>query len=140
MVNFSITIVLILLFFALFQFQPATLDEGGVQNDAPKPLFSRVLMDTASLLRKSHKSSWDKIKTVIRDLQMQFSPPNLEAGGGGVGVGEGVKGSLKEAVEKSIDKSKETFEESAKSAGKAVETVVHKETTHDSEHESKAEL
>ncbi|WVZ23846.1 hypothetical protein V8G54_002390 [Vigna mungo] len=141
MVNFSITILLFLLFCVLFQFQPATLDEVGVQNDAQKPLFSKVLMDTVSLLRKSHKSSWDKIKTVIKDLQMQFSPPSLE-----VGVGEDPKETLKEAVKKSIEKSKETFEESAKSTGKAVETAVrkttteNKKTTHDSEQESKAEL
>ncbi|XP_047155026.1 uncharacterized protein LOC124826281 [Vigna umbellata] len=147
MVNFSITILLFLLFCALFQFQPATLDEVGVQSDAQKPLFSKVLMDTVSLLRKSHKSSWDKIKTVIKDLQMQFSPPSLDfrSGGGRVGV-EDPKETLKEAFKKSIDKSKETFEESAKSTGKAVETAVrkttteHKKTTHDSENESKAEL
>ncbi|CAJ1937977.1 unnamed protein product [Sphenostylis stenocarpa] len=136
MVNFSITIV----FFALFilQFQPATLDEGGGQNDAQnhpeKPLFSKVLMDTVSLLRKSHKSSWEKMKTVIHDLQMQFSPPNLE---GGREVGEENKGTFKD-----------TFEESAETAAKAaiaVERAIHKTaekkmTTDDSENESKAEL
>jgi len=79
MVNFSLTILFFLLFCALFQFQPATLDDGAAQNDdAQKPLLSKVFMETISLLRKSHKSSWDKIKTVINDLQMQFSPPNLE--------------------------------------------------------------
>lgn len=66
----------------ILQFQPAALDEGGQnvdQNNYPeKPLLSRILMDTISLLRKSHKSSWEKIKTVIHDMQMQFSPPNLE--------------------------------------------------------------
>lgn len=75
--------LLFLLFCVLIvlQFQLATLDEGGqnVAQDHPeKPLFSKILMDTVSLLRKSHKSSWEKFKTVIHDLQMQFSPPNLE--------------------------------------------------------------
>jgi len=76
------------LFFLLFsiltilQFQHVTpADEGGqnVAQDSPeKPRLYKLLIDTVSLLRKSHESSWEKIKTVIHDLQMQFSPPNLE--------------------------------------------------------------
>jgi len=75
-------------FFLLFsilvilQFQHVTpADEGGqnVAKDSPeKPRLSKLLIDTVSLLRKSHESSWEKIKNVIHDLQMQFSPPNLE--------------------------------------------------------------
>lgn len=74
-------------FFVLFsiltilQFQQVTPNEGGqnVAQDHPeKPGLSKLLMDTVSLLRKSKESSWEKIKTVIHDLQMQFSPPNLE--------------------------------------------------------------
>jgi hypothetical protein len=67
--------------FIILQFQHVISDEGGqnVAQDYPeKPLFSKILLDTVSLLRKSHESSWEKIKTVIHDLQMQFSPPSLE--------------------------------------------------------------
>ncbi|KAL2342987.1 hypothetical protein Fmac_004272 [Flemingia macrophylla] len=146
MVKFSKTPFLFLLFCLpfIFQFQPATLidDDQANQNVATeKPLLSKLLMDTVSLLRKSHKSSWDKFKSVIHDLQIQFSPPNLDFRGGG---SDGAKGSLKEAVGKSFDKSKEKVEESAETAAKVVEEAFHKTTqkveTTDSEHESKAEL
>ncbi|KAJ1398606.1 hypothetical protein SESBI_30929 [Sesbania bispinosa] len=131
----------------ILQFQPATLDEGGqnvAQNHPEKPLLSKILMDTVSLLRKSHKSSWEKIKTVIHDLQMQFSPPNLE-GVGEAGRGDGIKETMKEAVGKSFDESKESVEESAKSAAKVVGEAIHKKAekmkqSTDSEKESKAEL
>ncbi|XP_057421180.1 uncharacterized protein LOC130715144 [Lotus japonicus] len=139
------------LFFLLFciliilQFQLATLDEGGQnvaqdQDHPEKPLLSKVLLDTISLLRKSHKSSWEKIKTVIHDLQMQFSPPNLDFRGGGE-----TEHDVKEAVGKSFDRSKETVEETAKSAANVVGEAIHKTTEKvkegtDSEKESKAEL
>ncbi|KAG4391442.1 hypothetical protein JHK82_013334 [Glycine max] len=148
--KFSRTILFFLLFCVLIilQFQRATPDhEKGGQNVAQghpeKPLLSKMLMDTVSLLRKSHQSSWEKIKTVIHDLQMQFSPPNLE--GTGWVEYDGSKGTFKEAVEKIFGKSKETVEESAEGAAKVVEEAIHKttekvkESSH-SEHESKAEL
>ncbi|KAK7358910.1 hypothetical protein VNO77_00851 [Canavalia gladiata] len=142
------------LFFLIFcvllilQFQRATLDEGGqnvAQNHPEKPLLSKILMDTLSLLRKSQESSWEKIKTVIHDLQMQFSPPNLEGAGEGGEGSHGVKGTLKDAVGNSFDKGKETVEESAKSAAKVVGGAIHKTTekvkeTTDSDKESEAEL
>ncbi|RZB96879.1 hypothetical protein D0Y65_020535, partial [Glycine soja] len=80
---------------------------------------------------KSHQSSWEKIKIVIHDLQMQFSPPNLDfRGTGWVGDREydGVKRTFREAVEKNFGKSKETVEESAETAAKVVEEAIHKTT------------
>ncbi|CAL5214499.1 unnamed protein product [Lathyrus oleraceus] len=117
-------------FFVLFsiltilQFQQVTPNEGGqnVAQDHPeKPGLSKLLMDTVSLLRKSKESSWEKIKTVIHDLQMQFSPPNLDFRGVG-------KGGVKEAVEKSFDKSIESVEETARSAAEFVGEAIHKRT------------
>lgn len=108
--------------------------------DSPeKPRLSKLLTDTVSLLKKSHESSWEKIKTVIHDLQMQFSPPNLDFRG--KGEHEGVK----EAVEKSFDKSKESVEGTAKSAAEFVGETIHKtkekvKDTTDSDKDSKAEL
>ncbi|KAK7318533.1 hypothetical protein RJT34_03236 [Clitoria ternatea] len=120
-------------FFLLFcilltlQFQPATLDEGVTQNDPEKPVPHGILTDTIALLRKSHKSSWEKIKTVIRDLQMQFSPPNLDFRGKEEELGSGgVKQTLKDAVGKSFDQSKETVEGSAESAAKALGEAIQK--------------
>ncbi|KAK7247496.1 hypothetical protein RIF29_42379 [Crotalaria pallida] len=148
--KFSRTTLLFLLFCFVFvlQFQPATLDVGG-QNVAPnypeKPLLSKILIDTISLLKKSHQSSWEKVKTVIHDLQMQFSPPNLDFRGGGEGGYDDVKGKMKMAAEKSFDRSKETVEESAKSAAKVIGKAIHKTTdkvkeSTNSNKESKAEL
>ncbi|KAK7399465.1 hypothetical protein VNO78_10648 [Psophocarpus tetragonolobus] len=147
----SRTILFFLLFCVLFilQFQLATLDEeldpNVAQNHPEKPLLSKIFLDTVSLLRKSHTSSWEKIKTVIHDLQMQFSPPNLDfRGTREVGEESGV---TKEAIEKVFGKSKDTVEESAESAAKVVGEAIHKttqkvrdETATDSDHHSKAEL
>ncbi|XP_045820897.1 uncharacterized protein LOC123913989 [Trifolium pratense] len=138
------------LFFLLFsillilQFQHVTSDEGGqnVAQDYPgKPLFSKILMDTVSLLRKSHESSWEKIKTVIHDLQMQFSPPTLDFRGAGNAEHDG----MKEAVGKSFDKSKESVKETAKTAAELVGDAIHKTTekvkdSSETDKESKAEL
>ncbi|XP_004504014.1 uncharacterized protein [Cicer arietinum] len=138
----SRTTIIFLLFCILIivQFQCAITDEGGqnVAQDYPeKPLFSKILLDTVSLLRKSHKSSWEKIKTVIHDLQMQYSPPNLDFRGVEKGENEGVK----EAVGKSFDKSKESVEGTARSAAEFVGEAIHnvKDST-ETEKESEAEL
>ncbi|XP_019463568.1 PREDICTED: uncharacterized protein LOC109362312 isoform X2 [Lupinus angustifolius] len=146
--KFCRTNLLFLLFCIVFilQFHPATLDEGSQnfeQNHPEKPRFPKILMDTISLLKKSQESSWDKLKTVIHDLQMQFSPPNLE--GGREGGSDGTKGKMKEAVEKSFERSKETVEGSAKLAAKVVGEAFHKTTetmkeSADSDRESKEEL
>ncbi|MED6148729.1 hypothetical protein PIB30_055590 [Stylosanthes scabra] len=151
MVRFNTTFLLFFLLFSvslLLQFHPTAPDEGGQhvnQNNYPeKPLLSRILMDTISVLRKSQESSWEKFKTVIHDLQMQFSPPNLDFRGGDDGGPRNVKGKMIDAAEKSFGTSKETVEETARSAGKAVGEAIHKTTekvTHtDSHKESQAEL
>ncbi|KAI4345170.1 hypothetical protein L6164_012320 [Bauhinia variegata] len=129
---------------------PSTAGEGGqnvAQNQPEKPFLSKILLDTVSLLKNSHKNSWEKIKTVVHDLQMQFSPPNLDfrsankAEPGHGGGDDGVKEKVTEAAGKSFDKSKEAVEDSAKSAAKVVEEVVQKTATHGSEKdESKTEL
>ncbi|CAI8619036.1 unnamed protein product [Vicia faba] len=120
----SRTILFFLLFSILIilQFQQVTPNEGGqnvAQDDYPeKPFLFKLLVDTVSLLRKSQESSWEKIKTVIHDLQMQFSPPNLDFRGVG-------NGGVKEAVGKSFDISKESVEETAKSAAEFFGEAIH---------------
>ncbi|GAU19709.1 hypothetical protein TSUD_78340 [Trifolium subterraneum] len=98
-------------------------------------------MDTVSLLRKSHESSWEKIKTVIHDLQMQFSPPSLDFRG----MGNVDQDGMKEAVGKSFDKSKVSVEGTAKSAAELVGDAIHKTTekvkdSTETDKESEAEL
>ncbi|XP_050208176.1 uncharacterized protein LOC126657515 [Mercurialis annua] len=100
--------------------------EGGqhVAEDLEgKPPLIKMAMDTLTTLRKSHKNSWDKIKAVIHDYQLQFFPPNLDfRGEGGDISGEG----MKEAAGKTFEVGKTTAEESAKSAAKVVGEAVHK--------------
>ncbi|XP_050129464.1 uncharacterized protein LOC126606040 [Malus sylvestris] len=92
-----------------------------------------MLYDTISVLQKSHQNAWDKVKTIINDMQLQFSPPNLDFRGGdeanargSEGDDQGMGGKVKEAAQKSFETSKHTVEESAKSAGEAVGGTVHK--------------
>ncbi|KAM1161106.1 hypothetical protein ACFX13_000278 [Malus domestica] len=92
-----------------------------------------MLYDTISVLQKSHQNAWDKVKTIINDMQLQFSPPNLDFRGrdkanakGSEGDDQGMREKVKEAAQKSFKTSKQTVEESAISAGEAVRETVHK--------------
>lgn len=78
-------------------------------------------------------SSFDKVRSFMRQMQIHLFPPNLDfrrkevqttgnGGGGDLGSGE----RMKEAVEKSIKKSKEAVEESAKSAAQVAREAAHK--------------
>ncbi|KAK3211818.1 hypothetical protein Dsin_016524 [Dipteronia sinensis] len=104
--------------------------DGGqhrAQYNEEKPPFSKILADTISLLKKSHQSSWEKVKAVLHGMRLQFFPPNLDfRGGEEVNGGE----SMKEAAKKSIRMSKTSVEKSAKSAaemvGEAVENTAEK--------------
>ena len=138
--NIKLNIFILFSIFFILQFQCVISDEGGqnVAQDGPeKPLLHKIFMDTVSLLKKSRESSMEKIKTVIHDLQMQFSPPNLDFRGMGKTEHDG----MKEAVGKSFEKSKESVEESAKSAAEFVGEAIHKKTNKEKEDkESEAEL
>ncbi|KAM1068249.1 hypothetical protein ACFX1Q_000202 [Malus domestica] len=90
-----------------------------------------MLYDTISVLQKSHQNAWDKVKTIINDMQLQFSPPNLEGrdkanAKGSEGDDQGMREKVKEAAQKSFKTSKQTVDESAISAGEAVRETVHK--------------
>ncbi|XP_028755071.1 uncharacterized protein LOC114720924 [Neltuma alba] len=121
-------VLLFLLFFivVVLQFQIAVQQGGAghpvVQDEQGYPLLHKYVLDTVSLLKKSHKSSWEKVKSVIHDLQMKFSPPNLDFRGAKEAQSDG----MKEAAEKSFHKSKETVKESAKSAAEMIGDAVHK--------------
>ncbi|XWS33242.1 hypothetical protein CRYUN_Cryun22dG0064600 [Craigia yunnanensis] len=102
--------------------------EGGQHNEE-KPSFFQVASSTISLLKKSHKSSWEKIKTIIHDFQLQFTPPNLDFRGTGTAKARGSDSAgekMKEAVKKSIGTSKLTVEKTAKSAAEAVHKTAEK--------------
>ncbi|XVF15054.1 hypothetical protein REPUB_Repub09cG0116400 [Reevesia pubescens] len=95
--------------------------ETGQYNEE-KPSFFQVVSSTISVLKKSHKSSWEKIKTIIHDFQLQFTPPNLDFRGTGTAKARGSDGVLK----KSIGTSKVIVEETAKSAAGIAGEAVHK--------------
>lgn len=48
-------------------------------NKAPeRPSFGNFIQETVAILKKSHPTTWDKIKSLIHQMQLQFFPPNLE--------------------------------------------------------------
>ncbi|ONI01979.1 hypothetical protein PRUPE_6G170400 [Prunus persica] len=141
--KFSRRTALFLFWFIIVSLQiPSTIGEGQQQvekNEQEQTTFGKtmqdtvnVLYDTISVLQKSHQNAWDKVKTIISEMQLQFSPPNLdfrgadEADGKGSTGGVGMGAKLKEAAHKSFETGKHTVEESAKSAGAAVGETMHK--------------
>ncbi|XVE86657.1 hypothetical protein DITRI_Ditri18aG0052100 [Diplodiscus trichospermus] len=123
--------ILFLLRFIILSHQILSVVSERGQYNEEKPSFFQVASSTISLLKKSHKTGWEKIKTVIHEFQLQFTPPTLDFRGTGTakargsdrnGVGENVK----EAAEKSIGTSKVTVEEAAKSAAEAVHEAADK--------------
>ncbi|KAL5818523.1 hypothetical protein ACOSQ4_022365 [Xanthoceras sorbifolium] len=125
--TFGRTQTLFLVLFIVFSQQISSAVGDGGQHRAEyneeKPPFSKILTDTISVLKNSHKSSWDKVKAIIHGMQLQFFPPNLDFRGGEEANGDE---KLKEAAKKSIGMSKTTVEESAKSAAEMVTGAVEK--------------
>ncbi|CAN0923007.1 hypothetical protein LINGRAHAP2_LOCUS33353 [Linum grandiflorum] len=98
---------------------PCNGDDSSLQQKAS---LAKMATDTVSVLKDSYRSSWDKVKTIIRDMQLQFSPPNLDfkSEDGKKGAKDKVIG----AAEKSVGVSKSTVEETAETAAKAVGSTV----------------
>ncbi|KAF5745190.1 hypothetical protein HS088_TW07G00772 [Tripterygium wilfordii] len=124
----------LLLVFCLIIFPQihSTSGDGGGPQDDPKtlgnPPLSKLVADTISILKRSHESYWEKIKTIVHEMQSQFSPPNLDFRGSEEAKAEienGAGGKMKEAAGKSFESCKETVEESAKSAAEVVGHAVH---------------
>jgi hypothetical protein len=77
------SIILFLFWFIIIALQILpTIGDGGqhyAQNqEEQKPSIAEIVTDTISLLKQSHESYWNKIKAIYKDVQLQFSPPNLE--------------------------------------------------------------
>ncbi|XP_022740731.1 uncharacterized protein LOC111292556 [Durio zibethinus] len=140
----SLTLFLLWLITLSHQIQSVVCEIG--QYNEEKPSFYQVVSSTMSLLKKSHKNSWEKIKTIIHDFHLQFIPPNLDFRGTGTAkarVSESVGEDMKGAVKKNIGTSKLSVEETAKSAAefageaahrtaeKVKEIVSNKEESHD---------
>ncbi|CAI0397091.1 unnamed protein product [Linum tenue] len=99
------------------------------QQQQPKALLTKMASDTVSVLKESYRSSWDKVKTVIRDIQLQFSSPNLDFRSEDPKVGrEATKDRVIGAVEKSVEVGEYAAEETAEAAAKVVETTVQMTT------------
>ncbi|KAL0542987.1 hypothetical protein IC582_018071 [Cucumis melo] len=95
-------------------------------NKAPeRPSFWNFIQETVAILKKSHSTPLDKIRSIIHQMQFQFFPPNLDFRSSDETKG-GVVDEVKEAVEKSFEVSKDAVEESAKSAAKVMEEAVDK--------------
>ncbi|XP_022752264.1 uncharacterized protein LOC111300994 [Durio zibethinus] len=123
----SSTLFLVRLIILSHQILSVVCETG--QHNEEKPSFFQVVSSTISLLKKSHKNSWEKIKTIIHDFQLQFTPPNLDFSGTSTAKARGsdsVGEEMKEAVKKSIGTSEATVEETAKSAAEAVHKTAEK--------------
>lgn len=56
-------------------------DHGGqnkAQNKEEKSTLAQFVIETISTLRESRTSSWEKVESIIHEMQLKFSPPNLE--------------------------------------------------------------
>ncbi|XP_050385856.1 uncharacterized protein LOC126802288 [Argentina anserina] len=142
--KFSRRTALLLFWFIIVSLQiPKTIAEEGQQNEEEQTYITRtlsVLQDTVSMLQKSHQAAWDKMKTTISDMQMQFMPPSLEADDKKDETEEGAGEKMKDAAQKSFETSKHTVEESAKTAADAVHKTAEKVKEVVTNDESSAEL
>ncbi|WOG82147.1 hypothetical protein DCAR_0101309 [Daucus carota subsp. sativus] len=96
--------------------------------DQEKQSVSDKFRGLYSVVTSSSMSCWQKLKTLVNDVQLRYFPPSLDFR---PKVEEeieeqGSKEWMKEAVKKSLGSSKSTVEETAKSAASAVGEVVHK--------------
>ncbi|KAH1047551.1 hypothetical protein J1N35_038335 [Gossypium stocksii] len=78
------TLSLLLLHFIILSHQilwvVGETGQNQIKNE-DKPSFFQVVSNTFSLLKKSHKNSLEKIKTIVHDFRLQFtsSKPDEEA-------------------------------------------------------------
>ncbi|XP_021889554.1 uncharacterized protein LOC110808375 isoform X2 [Carica papaya] len=104
-------------------------DDGAQdsEEDTIVPSLLNTLINTVSSLKRSQTTSLDKIKTIIRQVQLQFFPPDLEGNKEGIN-GDGISpgGKMKDAAERSFKSGKATVEESAKTAANVVRGAIHK--------------
>ncbi|CAI0541149.1 unnamed protein product [Linum tenue] len=99
------------------------------QQQQPKVSLTKMASDTVSVLKASYRSSWDKVKNVIHDIQLQFSPPNLDFRSEDPKVGSGATTDrVIGAAEKSVEVGKHAVEETAEVAAKVVETTMQMTT------------
>uniref|UniRef100_A0A6M2EZS8 Pectinesterase inhibitor domain-containing protein n=1 Tax=Populus davidiana TaxID=266767 RepID=A0A6M2EZS8_9ROSI len=128
-----ITISFVLLFVVLSSQIPSVAGDGdhvSREMQEEPPYLTRIVTDQISLFKRSCGNSWDKVKIIIHDLQIQFFPPNLdfrsadqeESTWSENGGGE----KMKKVVEKCIRTSKQTAEMSAESAAEVMVEAMHK--------------
>ncbi|KAE8663661.1 Detected protein of unknown function [Hibiscus syriacus] len=124
------TLLLFLLWLIILSHQIRPVVCVEKQNNEDKPSMFQLLSNTLPLLKKSHKSYWEKIIVIFHELQLRFTPPSLEGTGTGTGkgpseaVGAGEK--VKEAVMDSIRTSEAIAKETAKSAAEAIHRTAEK--------------
>ncbi|KAF9681967.1 hypothetical protein SADUNF_Sadunf05G0058400 [Salix dunnii] len=128
-----ITISFVLLLIILPSQIPSVAGDGehvSREMQEEPPYLARIMTDPIYSLKRSCSNSWDKAKTIIHDLQMQFFPPNLdfrstdqeESARSENGGGE----KMKKVVEKCIGTSKRTAEISAETAADVMGAAVRK--------------
>ncbi|MBA0561116.1 hypothetical protein Golob_017968, partial [Gossypium lobatum] len=74
----SLMFLLVWFIFVSHQIVSVVCETGQyIDDEEEKTSFFHVVSSTISSLKKSHLSSWEKIKTLLHGLQLKFTPPNL---------------------------------------------------------------
>ncbi|KAJ6996698.1 hypothetical protein D5086_010296 [Populus alba] len=124
-----ITISFVLLFVVLSSQIPSVAGDGdhvSREMQEEPPYLTRIVTDQISLLKRSCGHSWDKVKIIIHDLQIQFFPPNLDFRSADQESENGGGEKMKKVVEKCIRTSKRTAEISAESAAEVMVEAMHR--------------
>ncbi|KAJ6682515.1 TRANSMEMBRANE PROTEIN [Salix koriyanagi] len=127
-----ITISFVLLFIILsFQIPSVAGDGEHVSREMKEepPYLARIMTDQIYALKRSCSNSWDKAKTIIHDLQLQFFPPNLDFRSADQEIARSENGGgekMKKVVEKCIGTSKRTAEITAESAADVMGVAVRR--------------
>ncbi|KAB5556575.1 hypothetical protein DKX38_007484 [Salix brachista] len=127
-----ITISFVLLFIILSSQIPSVAGDGehvSREMQEQPPYLARIMTDQIYSLKRSCSNSWDKAKTIIHDLQLQFFPPNLDfrsADQESARIENGGGEKMKKVVEKCIGTSERTAEISAETAADVMGVAVRR--------------
>lgn len=69
---------LLLVFFILMLHVASFFAEESANTAPERPSFGNFIQETVAVWKKSHQTSWGKMKSLMHQMQLQFFPPNLE--------------------------------------------------------------
>ncbi|GMJ08665.1 hypothetical protein HRI_004535700 [Hibiscus trionum] len=113
------------------QIRPVITEQQQQATNEDKPSRFQIVSNTLSLLKKAHKNSVEKIKTIVHDFRLQLTSPkpdkavkkNAETNKGNV---EETPKPKAESVEKAAKPAAETAQETAKPEPETVQRTGEK--------------